>query len=93
MIEIVILSVKSCEPTIAPRKNSFELVGYDFMVDEMMNPWLIEVNMSPAMDYSTKVTERLVKKVLADTVKVVVDKKGKDKGGWRCVHTGGKYES
>jgi tubulin monoglycylase TTLL3/8 len=43
------------------------------MVDEDLNCWLIEVNSSPAMDYSTPVTERLVKLVLEDTIKVVVD--------------------
>lgn len=63
------------------------------MVDEQFNPWLIEVNMSPAMDYSTKVTEKLVKKVLSDTVKVIVDKKSKDKGGFKCIYSGGKYQS
>jgi tubulin monoglycylase TTLL3/8 len=43
------------------------------MVDDDFNCWLIEVNSSPAMDYSTPVTTRLVKMVLEDTVKVVVD--------------------
>ena len=51
----------------------FELFGYDIMVCEDLNCWLIEVNSSPAMDYSTAVTERLVKMVLEDTIKVVVD--------------------
>jgi len=43
------------------------------MVDQNFNIWLIEVNSSPAMDYSTKVTTRLVKMVLKDTLKVVLD--------------------
>ena len=51
----------------------FEMFGYDIMVDDDFNCWLIEVNSSPAMDYSTDVTERLVKMVLEDTIKVVID--------------------
>ena len=51
----------------------FELFGYDLMIDDEFNTWLIEVNSSPAMDYSTHVTTRLVKMVLEDTIKVVVD--------------------
>jgi len=49
------------------------MFGYDVMVDDDFNCWLIEVNSSPAMDYSTDVTERLVKMVLEDTIKVVID--------------------
>lgn len=65
------------------------------MVDEDLNCWLIEVNSSPAMDYSTPVTERLVKMVLEDTIKVVVDyagaptakKKAKtDTGLFECIY-------
>jgi tubulin monoglycylase TTLL3/8 len=43
------------------------------MIDDEFNAWLIEVNSSPAMDYSTHVTEKLVKQCLEDTCKVIVD--------------------
>ena len=74
----------------------FELFGFDLMIDEDFNMWLIEVNSSPAMDYSTAVTERLVKLVLEDTVKVIVDyasakKKSKvDTGLFECIKKGSK---
>ena len=43
------------------------------MVDDDYNLWLLEINSSPAMDYSTKVTTRLVNMVMIDTAKVRVD--------------------
>ena len=76
----------------ACNKGSFELFGFDLMIDEDFNMWLIEVNSSPAMDYSTPVTERLVKIVLEDAIKVVVDyanAKQKDKvetGMFECIY-------
>jgi len=43
------------------------------MVDTEFNCWLIEVNSSPAMDYSTHITEKLVKECLEDTCKIIID--------------------
>ena len=43
------------------------------MIDDQFNAWLIEVNSSPAMDYSTPVTEKLVKQCLEDCCKVLLD--------------------
>ena len=86
MKKIVYSSLLSAQKYMEPNKNAFELYGYDFMVDDDYNAWLIEVNCSPAMDYSTKITERLVKMVLEDTAKVLVDsnmgKKSADTGLW-----------
>ncbi|CAD7946429.1 unnamed protein product, partial [Amoebophrya sp. A25] len=51
---------------IRDRKNSFEIFGYDFMVDEKGKVWLIEVNSNPDLSYSTSTTRDLVPLMLAD---------------------------
>lgn len=55
------------------RDKSHELFGYDFMVDTDLNVWLIEINSSPSMEYSTPITEKLVKQVMPMIVRVVMD--------------------
>merc|ERR1712216_903839 len=55
-----------------------------------LRTWLIEVNSSPAMDYSTEVTLPLVKKVMQDVPKVLFDypEKGPDAdtGEWDLMY-------
>ena len=53
MKKIVIWSLECVQDSVENRHTSCELFGYDFMIDEKLNIWLIEVNSSPAMDYST----------------------------------------
>ena len=94
MKQIVKWSLECVQDLVHHRDNSYELYGYDFMIDENYNPWLIEVNSSPALDYSTSVTKTLVKEVLEDTVKVMVDyhyssdkkKKHVDIGNYSLLH-------
>ena len=69
----IICSFYACRTEIKHREKSFELFGYDFMIDEDLNIYLIEVNASPALDYSTKITEKLVKEMVKDLIKITVD--------------------
>lgn len=55
------------------RENSYEVFGFDFFIDEQYKPWLIEINSSPAVDYSTPVTEVYCGEGLVDSVKVGMD--------------------
>ncbi len=48
--------MQAAQPRVEPRPNSFEVFGVDLMLDEHFNVWLIEVNCSPDMSYSTAVT-------------------------------------
>ena len=71
----IICSFEAARHEMKQRPNSFELFGYDVMIDENLNVYLIEVNLSPALDYSTKITEKLVKLMLEDLIQVVIDNK------------------
>ena len=72
---VIICSFEAARHEMKQRPNSFELFGYDVMIDENLNVYLIEVNLSPALDYSTKITEKLVKLMLEDLIQVVIDNK------------------
>lgn len=77
MENIISWSLMCVVDGIQHRKRSFELFGYDFMIGDGVSDrpevWLIEVNSSPACDYSTPVTCPLVKQMMEDLAKVVVD--------------------
>ncbi|KAL0118147.1 hypothetical protein PUN28_009073 [Cardiocondyla obscurior] len=66
-------SLLASQEAMDRRKNSFELYGADFMVMDDFSVWLIEINSHPDMSYSTSVTTRLCRRVMEDTIKIVVD--------------------
>ena len=44
--------------------NCFELFGFDFMIDENLAVWLIEVNTNPCLEESNRFLEQLIPRVL-----------------------------
>ena len=42
------------------RAYSFEVFGYDFMLDETLKPWLIEVNTNPCLELSSPLLARII---------------------------------
>jgi tubulin monoglycylase TTLL3/8 len=55
--------------------------------------WLLEVNLCPTMEHSTKVTANLVPKVMEDMCKVIIDEKASGTGDFELIYEGQKVSN
>ena len=46
------------------RKYSFEIFGFDFIIDENFNTWLIEVNTNPCLEESSPLLAMLIPRMI-----------------------------
>eukprot|EP01064_Diplonema_japonicum_P001397 TRINITY_DN1089_c8_g1_i1.p1 TRINITY_DN1089_c8_g1~~TRINITY_DN1089_c8_g1_i1.p1 ORF type:complete len:435 (+),score=73.72 TRINITY_DN1089_c8_g1_i1:112-1305(+) len=69
---VIAHSLKACQTVITNDRHCFELYGYDLLVDSSLRPWLIEVNASPSLSFTTPSDRMLKCSVLSDTIDVVV---------------------
>ena len=71
--DIVRISILSSWEKVDWRESSIGLYGFDVMIDEDFKMWLLEINLCPTMEHSTKVTSYLVPKMTNDMLKIIVD--------------------
>ncbi|XP_047993914.1 tubulin polyglutamylase TTLL5 [Leguminivora glycinivorella] len=77
--DLVVKSVLSSAQTITAAArvfvpnffNCFELFGYDILVDDMLKPWLLEINLSPSLACESPLDARVKSALLADTLTLV----------------------
>lgn len=77
--DLVIKTVISCEPSIlmtskklkANGRNSFELLGFDVLVDENLKPWLLEVNLSPSLATDSPLDMHIKSNLVKDVLTLV----------------------
>ena len=55
-------------------KLCFELFGYDFIMDEDFNWWLIEVNTNPCLEESSLLLKYYLRRMVDDMLKIVIDR-------------------
>ena len=55
------------------RRFCFEIFGYDFMIDNELKPWLIEVNTNPCIEEPNNLLKQLVPRMLDDAFKLTLD--------------------
>lgn len=75
MKDLMIDCFMAARSAVSPhkRRNSFELLGFDFLVDEDFRVWLIEVNTNPYLGIPNKFIEGLLPKMLNDLFELTLD--------------------
>ena len=72
--DIIIKSIISCENNFvsaiskycAFQENCFELYGYDILIDENLNCWLMEVNLSPNLHFDAPIDLKIKGQMIAE---------------------------
>eukprot|EP00347_Sterkiella_histriomuscorum_P013399 403364853 len=53
------------------RNNCYELFGYDIILDNNLNPWLLEVNLSPSLAFESPLDLKIKGNLLKDTFNLI----------------------
>jgi hypothetical protein len=53
--------------------NTFEVYGYDFMLDDDFKTYLIEVNTNPCLELNTPLLARLIPNMMENAFRIAVD--------------------
>jgi hypothetical protein len=65
--------MKSVKGKIVQQKYTFELFGYDFIIDEDMNTYLIEVNTNPCLEESNTILKNMLPRMIDDLMNITMD--------------------
>ena len=71
----------------------FESFGYDFILDNDFNPWILEINNNPGLGISSPVIQKLVPRMIDDALRLTIDKVFETKYDNGCIDENGKYKS
>eukprot|EP00002_Diphylleia_rotans_P029676 TRINITY_DN6056_c0_g3_i1.p1 TRINITY_DN6056_c0_g3~~TRINITY_DN6056_c0_g3_i1.p1 ORF type:complete len:1173 (+),score=242.00 TRINITY_DN6056_c0_g3_i1:66-3584(+) len=69
--ELVLKSLIAVQDLIPSQVNSFEVFGYDVLIDTNLRPWLIEINASPSMSVDSELDMQIKDKMIEDTIRLV----------------------
>mgnify|MGYP002626449802 CR=1 FL=1 len=72
---------------------SFELFGYDFIVDNEYNPWLLEINNNPGLSISSPVIAKIIPRMMDDAFRLTIDKIFNTRYASNCFDKNKNYKS
>ena len=75
IIRIIAISANSAKSkiNILNRQNCFEIFGYDFILDNNFEPFLLEINTNPGYEESSPLIEMLVPRMIDDAFRLTID--------------------
>lgn len=75
MKEIIEISTKAVKQKINQNERtfSFEIFGYDFIMDSEFNIYLLEINTNPGLEESSPLIKILVPRMLDDALRLTID--------------------
>jgi hypothetical protein len=69
MHQIMLQVVHSVRYKLQRKTGYFGIYGYDFMIDENMKAWLIEVNVNPAITCNTDVLDNAIPPAITEGIR------------------------
>ena len=75
MERLVTDSFRAVYKKIDPKRlvNSFEIFGYDFMIDENFKVFLIEANTNPSLEICCPLLARIIPELLDNSFRIALD--------------------
>lgn len=55
------------------RTSTFEIFGYDFILDSDFTPFLLEINTNPGLEESSSLIKQLVPRMIDDALRLTID--------------------
>jgi len=75
MKKFTAISLESIRKKLNPNKKvqCFEIFGYDYILDNEFNTWLIEANTNPCLEESSQILKMLLPRMINDAFKLTID--------------------
>ncbi|KAL3908997.1 MAG: hypothetical protein SGPRY_009584 [Prymnesium sp.] len=71
IVEVVLRSLFAVQESISSHPASFEMFGYDLLIDADLKPWLLEVNASPSLARENPLDSKVKNSLVADTLHLI----------------------
>ena len=73
--QVMMDTIQACYKVIDPQKrhHSFEILGYDFMLDEDFKVYLIEANTNPCLETTCPLLHKIITDVVDSGLRIALD--------------------